>query len=613
MAINDKANELLERLENNLREQLLSIKLDRKELEDFLEHSIPKPEPRSVAALSSNSLLEALSNVKEGTSQKETIHLMFKEISKRVRGCGLILLGAGSPYLWPGPKFGLPVGERIGSQRVNINLDNDSVVNKVATTGEMLIIDDLSDTEKKIYQALDVTYPSSLALIPMTINGRIQAVAMADVDEGELTDPATLAIIAGVACSVIEHLPFRERIGFSQFPRYRSGKENIPVAEQEQSADPFPEPETLKTAIPVSTSPAPAPAPAPAPVKKPQPAPPVLKEKPAPAPVKMAPPAPARKPEPVMQPPVTPAPAPEPVKVAAPKPAPAPKPVTPPPVEIDLSSSAVEETVTFNSQTLDNEIQESRTEIDLENFEEPSVEFSFDAEEEKVSDAMDEYELPEISNEDVADLMPTNLQSIKKQKIAIEEPLVEEELELLDSPEPYAEAPQEIDIDISEPAPLPVLETPAPVEMATPVEEPVAEPEVSGFQLEEGQDPDSINTEVVPAENPDESINSDLLKYENIGLQGYNLDNLSGEDKRKHQKAIRFARLLVSEIKLYNEEQVKMGKDKGDLLSRLKEDIERSEILYKQRISDEIRSNSQYFRSELIRQLAGGNESLLGG
>ena len=630
MAINEKANELLERLESKLREQLLSIRIDRKDLEDFLKYAMPKPQPEKVDSQNSTSLLQSLSSVKEGTSQKETIHLMFKEISKRVRGCGLILLGAGSPYIWPGPKFGLPVGERIGSRRINIELGDNSDVNKVATTGEMMIIDNLSDSEKKIYHALDITYPSSLALIPMTINGRIQAVAMADVDEGTIDDPAALAVISGVACSVIEHLPFRERIGFSQFPRFRDKNGTLTAtAQKEQVADPFPEPETVKQEIakpatpkkaapkpPVEAAPAPKPAPAP-PKPEPKPEPVVAAQPPAPKPEPKPAPAPAPKPEPVViEEPPAPEPEPAPPVIAEP---PAPEPE---PVEIELSSTK-KEPVTFQSQTLDTEPEEEKaTAIELDNMDAPDVEFTFDSEEKK-ADALDEYELPEISNEDVADLMPTNLKTSKKAAPVSEPepaPVEEPEIELLDSPEPYDDTSSEIDIDISDSTPEPELTTSKfnamPEKTAVPAPEPEPEPELQAeapsYELEEGQDPDSINTEVVPAEDPDSSMNSDILKYENLGLQGYSLDHLSGDERRKHQKAIRFARLLVSEIKLYNEEQVKVGKEKADIMNRLKEDIERSQVLYNQRIAEDVRSNSDYFKAEMVRQLCDGDTSLLG-
>lgn len=84
------------------------------------------------------------------------------------------------------------------------------------------------------------------------------------------------------------------------------------------------------------------------------------------------------------------------------------------------------------------------------------------------------------------------------------------------------------------------------------------------------------------------------------------------EDAKKHDEARRFARLLVSEIKLYNESKVEQGRKNRDLYERLKEDIDRSRQMYDERIADEVRKSSNYFYDELVRILADGNADALG-
>jgi len=84
------------------------------------------------------------------------------------------------------------------------------------------------------------------------------------------------------------------------------------------------------------------------------------------------------------------------------------------------------------------------------------------------------------------------------------------------------------------------------------------------------------------------------------------------EDAKKHDEARRFARLLVSEIKLYNESKVEQGRKNRDLYERLKEDIDRSRQMYDDRIADEVRKSSNYFYDELVRILADGNAEALG-
>jgi hypothetical protein len=84
------------------------------------------------------------------------------------------------------------------------------------------------------------------------------------------------------------------------------------------------------------------------------------------------------------------------------------------------------------------------------------------------------------------------------------------------------------------------------------------------------------------------------------------------EDSKKHDDARRFARLLVSEIKLYNEGKVDAGRKNKDLYERLKEDIDRSRQMYDERIAEDVRKVSNYFYDELVRILADGRAEVLG-
>ena len=80
----------------------------------------------------------------------------------------------------------------------------------------------------------------------------------------------------------------------------------------------------------------------------------------------------------------------------------------------------------------------------------------------------------------------------------------------------------------------------------------------------------------------------------------------------RHEEARRFARLLVSEIKLYNEDEVERGRAEKDIGARLKEDIDRSREMYEKRIPADVRQGHDYFRDELIRILADGDADALG-
>jgi len=88
--------------------------------------------------------------------------------------------------------------------------------------------------------------------------------------------------------------------------------------------------------------------------------------------------------------------------------------------------------------------------------------------------------------------------------------------------------------------------------------------------------------------------------------------SLSPEETKAHEDAKRFARLVVSEIKLYNEAKVNEGRRNKDIYERLKEDIERGRQMYADRVAAHVRDNTNYFYDELVRILAGGDQSALG-
>ncbi len=90
------------------------------------------------------------------------------------------------------------------------------------------------------------------------------------------------------------------------------------------------------------------------------------------------------------------------------------------------------------------------------------------------------------------------------------------------------------------------------------------------------------------------------------------LAGLSPEDADTHRKAQRFARLLVDEIKLYNQAKVREGREKKDLYDRLKEDIDKSRSTYQKRYGNTAAAAGDYFNQEVIRSLAEDDVSLLG-
>jgi hypothetical protein len=87
---------------------------------------------------------------------------------------------------------------------------------------------------------------------------------------------------------------------------------------------------------------------------------------------------------------------------------------------------------------------------------------------------------------------------------------------------------------------------------------------------------------------------------------------MSSEDAEIHRKAQRFARLLVDEIKLYNQAKVTEGRKNRDLYDRLKEDIDKSMATYLKRYGGTVAAGTDYFNQELVRSLAEDDSSLMG-
>jgi len=162
--------------------------------------------------------------------------------------------------------------------------------------------------------------------------------------------------------------------------------------------------------------------------------------------------------------------------------------------------------------------------------------------------------------------------------------------------------------------PVPVEEEPAPVvEYVEP--EPVEEPPVVEASVVEespapfGEQPPAWKPEPAASAEPSSQL---------PGRRRYGQDSelpvevSSDEERRLHNDARRFARLLISEIKLYNEQKVVEGRSEHDLYDRLREYIDRSREMYDKRVKAEVAARYDYFHGELVNTLAEGDASKLG-
>jgi hypothetical protein len=137
----------------------------------------------------------------------------------------------------------------------------------------------------------------------------------------------------------------------------------------------------------------------------------------------------------------------------------------------------------------------------------------------------------------------------------------------------------------------------------------IAEPETTATPADESSLLSEPGSYAEPAQEPPPSP---------VGRRRYGqdaelpVDVANDEERRLHNDARRFARLLISEIKLYNEQKVVEGRSEHDLYDRLREYIDRSREMYDKRVKAEVAARYDYFHGELVNTLAEGDASKLG-
>lgn len=88
-------------------------------------------------------------------------------------------------------------------------------------------------------------------------------------------------------------------------------------------------------------------------------------------------------------------------------------------------------------------------------------------------------------------------------------------------------------------------------------------------------------------------------------------DALSRDDQELHSRAQRFARVRVAEMRLYQPDHVRKGRENSCLYTALRGEMDRSRTQFKHEFMT-IPSMLDYFHNEVVRTLANDDESLLG-
>ena len=184
-----------------------------------------------------------------------------------------------------------------------------------------------------------------------------------------------------------------------------------------------------------------------------------------------------------------------------------------------------------------------------------------------------------------------------------------------------AEAPSvEAEIEVKpEPVYVPQIEPQAPRVFAEPIVEPIDEkavPKPVKAKVAESVEEAMPEVQTSPAPSAPSFPSpyaAPLGTGRRYGVTEPELPIEVGEEERRlHNDARRFARLLVSEIKLYNEPKVREGRNNGDLYDRLREDIDRSRQMYNKRVAPPVAARHDYFHQELVNTLAEGDPAKLG-
>jgi hypothetical protein len=198
-----------------------------------------------------------------------------------------------------------------------------------------------------------------------------------------------------------------------------------------------------------------------------------------------------------------------------------------------------------------------------------------------------------VGGSDAIEFEPVSEEDFKQPEVAEEVPAIDYDFE----PEPAPAEPADAGFD-----PSATVQIDDAVGIASPEPPPPAEVPTPPPLPPEGVDePSAVELEAPPPVRPVEP------PPEPSAGEGPAAD----EDARQ-EEARRFARLLVSEIKLYNEDEVERGRAEKDIGARLKEDIDRSREMYEKRIPADVRQGHDYFRDELVRILADGDADALG-
>jgi hypothetical protein len=514
-------------------------------------------------------LSTALSSLDRARSQAEILNALLQEAGRYASRAAILLLRGGEVRSWAGTGFG---DADAALRQVSLGIPGDGAWSHVfqgqgpsyLTTADCALL----------CSRIEAPLAHAGVLVPMVLRDRVAAAVYADRLDGEPLAAEALQILAYTAALAIESLPFRERAGTATL----NALAGTPPAA----------PAPMAPMAPMATQ--------------------VFEEEPAAETLTAPMPEPEPEPESV---------APEPV--AEPEAWSAPEPVADV-VEAEADTVRTEalpsiggwESPAGGAETFaETEVAEATevTEVEIEAEPEPepvsawtpvspaagteeTAPYAVAAEPPSAPSWVEPAPLPPMpSMEEEESATPTqqvDLRGIQQAQQAQQAPSSPDATVLLQRPN-LREVPPP-------PAPEPELPPPTPIRPVAPAPAPAAPP----------ADDTSPSLAGTPEVRPPSDLQGPGWAFASARVP------VTPSDEALHEEARRLARLLVSEIKLYNEEQVEEGRRKRDVYERLREDIDRSRQMYEERVEPRILKTTDYFYQELVRILAAGDARALG-
>ncbi len=188
-----------------------------------------------------------------------------------------------------------------------------------------------------------------------------------------------------------------------------------------------------------------------------------------------------------------------------------------------------------------------------------------------------------------------------------------------------AEAPQPVPLPVIPPTPAPPAPAPAPPAPAhappAPAHAPPAPAHAPSPEFTRGYEfaPPSGPAPAAPA--PESFLSSEqnlgpasrapaapVAEAAPLATAGWIPEGLPEPERLKHERARRLARVLASDIAIYNKDKRERGVKEGNLVAVLGYEIKKSWEVYKERVTPELANSTPYFRDALNDMLAEGKK-----